>query len=115
MDTINCRRNHQRGHNFYLEHDGKEYYLFSQDYHRGVNIYFSRGVSLEDALDPKKARRDHCVIKTMSKMRPYIRYIEKEFNLQVLDNTKRKSLPRRKSAHQERRAYEWAYEDCCEC
>ncbi len=87
---INCKKNALGGHNFYITHDGKKYYLFSQNYHRGVNIYFEKGVSLENVMNVKTAHRDHCVIKTMAKMKPYINYIEKEYNIKILDTTKQK-------------------------
>ena len=87
---IKCRTNNIGKHNFYIEHLGKEYYLFSQDYHRGVNIYFAKGVNLNNVLNIKTAKRDHKVIKTMSKMKMYIKYIENEYDINILKCTMKK-------------------------
>ena len=39
MDSIiSCRINRLGNHNFYVEHNGKQHYLFTQDYHRGINL-----------------------------------------------------------------------------
>ena len=99
---ISCKTNKQGGHNFYIKHEGNEYFLFSQQYHRGVNNHFSRGVSLRNALNISTAKRDHCVIKTMSKMKPYIRYIEKEYDIKILKKTIEKGLINKKRDKYER-------------
>ena len=93
---ISCKKNKLGGHNFYIKHGGKEYFLFSQEYHKGVNNHFSRGVSLQNALNISTAKGDHCVIKTISKMKPYIRYIEKEYDIKILKKTIEKGLINKK-------------------
>lgn len=84
---IKCYTKEKGIHKFYIEYGGKRYFLFSQDYRRGVNNYFCKGVSLHNALCIKTAKRNHAVIKTMSKLKIYIRYIEKEYGLKILKKT----------------------------
>ena len=93
---ISCKTNKLGDHNFYSKHAGKEYYLFSQEYHREENIHFLRDVSMQNALNISIAKGNHCVIKTMSKMKPYIRYIEKEYNIKILKNIIEKDLINKK-------------------
>ncbi len=74
-------------HSFYLVQDGKEHFLFHQNYRRGVAAYFKRGVVLKDAFDFGRAGRDSAVMRTMQKLPAYIRYVEKENGIEVLDRT----------------------------
>ncbi len=100
METIiKCKTSQVGTHYFFMKYAGKEYYLFSQDYHRGVNIYFSKGVSLHNALDVSTAHNDHCVIKTMSKLTSYIKYIEREYDLKILDSTISKNVINKKKMY----------------
>ena len=89
---IICKINKKGNHDFYVNHGGKDYYLFSQDYHRGVNILFSRGVPIDSALKYKTAKRDHCAAKTISKLKPYLKYVEKEYNLHILKESFEKGV-----------------------
>lgn len=93
MNTIiSCKQDKRGLHSFYVNFCGKDYYLFSQNYHTGVNKYFSSGVSLHKVFDMKTAKKNHCIIKTITKVRPYIKYIEKEYGLKILEETKNKDL-----------------------
>lgn len=112
MSTIiTCKQNKVGKHNFFIEHQGKEYYLFCQPYHRGVNIYFTNGVSLNNVLNYKTAKGDHKVIKTMSKMKMYIKYIETEYDIKILKNTIQKSEGYKKK-HNYNDDYDYN-DDCC--
>ncbi len=92
MKTIIYCEPTQRGiHSFYLLSDGKEYYLFSQNYRKGVHEYFSRGVYLRDAMNYSRTHNDSALIRTMSKLPIYIKYIEKEFGIEVLNQTKKRN------------------------
>lgn len=95
-NIITCQKNQAGNHNFFIKHKGKEYYLFSQPYHRGVNIYFANGVSLNNVLNYRTAKGDHKVIKTMSKMKMYIKYVENEYELKILNSTIYKGNCRKK-------------------
>ena len=78
-------------HSFYLQHNSKRYYLFSQNYRKGVHKYYSNGVSLKDAINFNKSHRDEAVTHTMEKLPAYIKYIEKEYDIAVYKKTKVKN------------------------
>lgn len=86
--AIYCVRTANGKHAFYMTAGRKEYYLFSQDYRRGVQNYFGRSVYLKDALNYAKSNRDSAVIRTMDKLPLYIRYIEREYGIAVLERTR---------------------------
>ena len=90
MNTIVCCRTAKRGvHSFYIVSGGKEYFLFNQGYRKGVQEYFGSGVSLSDARNFSKAHKDSAVVRTMDKLPMYIRYIEKAYGLEILEQTKK--------------------------
>ena len=93
---ISCKKDNLGGHSFYINHQGKEYYLFSQNYHQSVNTLFSNGVSILKVFDFKIAKGNYNVKKTISKMRMYIRYIEKEYDLKILNKTLNKGIINKK-------------------
>ncbi len=96
--TIYCTPTDKGIHTFYLVAAGQEYYLFRQNYRRGVNDYFCDGVNLDRALDFSKARRDEAIVKTMRKIPVYIKYIEKCYGIEILRATaKRNSVTRSKN------------------
>ena len=96
--NVYCVTTSKGVHSFYLEACGEIHYLFSQGYKRGVSKYYGKGVNINDALDPSRAKRNTAVLKTMSKMPSYIRYIEKEYGIEVLKQTSRKHSRHKKSA-----------------
>lgn len=54
-------------HAFYLNVGETTYYLFSQNYRRGVNKYFSNGVRLDKAVCFSSAKGDTALMRTMEK------------------------------------------------
>ena len=95
--TVYCIPTDKGIHTFYLVVDGKEYYLFRQNYRKGVNSFFRDGVTLDRALDFTKAHHNDALIRTMQKLPIYIKYIEKYYGLEVLRATaKRNSVMRGK-------------------
>ncbi len=89
--TIFCKSNGDGIHSFYLVTKNDEYFLFNQNYRKGVQQYFGQGVLLHEATDYSKAHRDEALAKTMTKLPMYIRYIEKEHGIEILEKTKRKN------------------------
>ena len=83
---------------FYLVSQDREYYLFTQKFRRGVKEYFHNKVLLRDALDVSKSRRDTALIRTMTKFPMYIRYIEKEYGITVLESTMKKQSKTRNNS-----------------
>ena len=92
--TIYCKRTEKGMHNFYLLTEGEEFYLFTQNFRKGVQEYFGHGVSLERACDYSKSRKDSAIIKTMEKIPMFIKYIEKESGILVFEQTKKKAASR---------------------
>lgn len=87
---IFCENTEHGWHLFYIEDDGREYYLFRQRYHRGVGDFFSSGVSLNKAMDFTKCHKDTAIARTMAKIPMYVRSIEKEYDVTILDQTRRR-------------------------
>lgn len=87
--TIICTTPPGQGLLFYLDVDGERYFLFSQRYRSGIEKYFSKGVSLNDIL-ANKMRGDDCVKKVVSKLPTYIKYVEKEYDITILNQTMKK-------------------------
>ena len=89
--VIHCKVTRPGIHSFYMISDGHSYYMFSQDYQKSVHEYFSKGVSLDKAIDFSKSHKDSDVMRTMSKIPMYIKYIECEYEIKVLERSKKKS------------------------
>jgi hypothetical protein len=60
--TIYCKPTSQGIHSFYLLSDAGEFFLFNQNYRKGVHSYFSKGVRLEEARDFSKSNRDSAMV-----------------------------------------------------
>lgn len=90
-NMIYCEPTARGVYTFFLVVNGKEYYLFSQNYRKGVHAYYSKGVSLTQAVNYSKTHNDSALIRTMSKLPMYIKYVEKEYGIEVLERTKKKS------------------------
>lgn len=73
---------------YYMRVDRQEYFLFHQNYRRSNKEFFGMGVLLENALD-YSCSHSTSVRKTMTKLIPYIQYIEKEYGLTVLRKTQK--------------------------
>ena len=88
---IYCENTQQGVHSFFLMTGGEEYFLFSQNYRKGVQKYFSRGISLNDSMKFAKTKNDSAIVRTMTKLPMYIRYIEKEYEIEVYEQTKKRN------------------------
>ena len=90
---IYCKTTQKGIHSFYLSLEGNEYFLFSQKYKKGVQEYFGKGgVYFDQARNFAKSRKDTALIKTMSKFPIYIKYIEKEYEIAILNQTKKRKV-----------------------
>ena len=76
-------------HTFYLSVDKKEYFLFKQNYRKSNREFFMNGKFLTEILNATNVH-SHATRKTIEKLLPAIRYIEKEYGIAVLEKTKRK-------------------------
>ncbi|MCR5742289.1 MAG: hypothetical protein K6F92_00970 [Lachnospiraceae bacterium] len=93
-DRIYCTDQRHGIHSFYLQTAEGSYYLFSQDFRQGVHRFYNRGVTLNEALDFYRAHGDNAIMKTMRKLPLYIKYVEKEFEIAVMEQTKRRGMRR---------------------
>lgn len=87
---IYCTKKNNQN-NFYMNYEGEDYYLFTQAYHKSANEFYKNGVSLDKAWDYKKSRKNPVLIKTMDKLKPYIKYVEREFSISVLECTRKRN------------------------
>lgn len=78
-------------HDFYLSNDGNDYYLFSQTVRRSVDFFYRGGVEIDKALCHGIGKRDLAIHHTMDKLIVYIKYIEVEYDIIVLRETKKKA------------------------
>ena len=90
-NTIYCRTTAKGVQSFFINSNGENHFLFSQNFRRGVKEYFERGVSIDQAINFARARGNSAVMHTMEKLPSYIRYIEREYGLEVLRRTARKN------------------------
>ena len=89
--SVYCVTTGKGEQSFYLEACGETHFLFSQNFRRGVKEYFGAGVHIDAAMDFSRARSNTSLLKTMSKLPSYIKYVEKEYGIEVLRQTARKS------------------------
>ena len=94
---IFCRTTAKGVSSFYVSVDGETLFLFSQNYHSGVRHYFRGPISVTRAIDFSCAKGNKALLRTMEKLPAYIRYVEREYGVEVLKQTKRKNA-RRKAA-----------------
>ena len=86
---IYCTTTAKGEQTFYLMTQGRKYFLFVQAYRRSNKEVFEQGISLYDLRKLKK----HCsysVRHTATKLPAYIRYVEQECGIIVMETTKRK-------------------------
>jgi len=78
--------------NFYIEKNSESYYLFSQNFNWKVYHFYKEGVPLRKALSFKYGKRQnsHSMMKISEKIQSYIRYVEKEEDLVILEKTKKR-------------------------
>ncbi len=82
---------------FFLLGDQRPGILFLQkSYRRGVQNYFSKGVPSDESINFSKACHGNSVMWTMSKIPMYVKYIEREYEVEVFRQTKKRN---RKTNH----------------
>ena len=93
--TVYCKATDKGVHTFYLAQGGEEYFLFHQSFRRGVKEYFGRGVSIDEAFNFGRSHHNTALIHTMEKLPAYIKYVEKEYGIEVLKQTAKKNSRRK--------------------
>lgn len=95
---VYCLTTDKAVQSFYVEVCGKSHYLFSQRFRQGVKEYFGKGVDIDMALDFSRAKNDTAVINTMRKLPSRIKYVEKEYGIEVLRQTARRNANSKRHA-----------------
>ncbi len=75
-NKINVQRNNQNL-DFYLRSNNGEFYLFSQDYSKGVYEYFKNGRSVNEIRKFNKWKKNPRLNKTIDRLPQQIQYVEK--------------------------------------
>ena len=86
-ERVFCKTESTGRQAFYLQQEDEVYFLFCQDYRKGNDEFFGRGVLLNHGLD-YSGGKNYAVRKTMEKLRIYLRYAEKEYGIAVFEKTK---------------------------
>lgn len=92
---------------YYVTADGKEYFLFRENFHKTNKDYFMNGVDVRQITDFSRTT-SASVKRTLEKLPSYIRYVEKEYDLAVAEKTKKAQARKKKfgnSAPYNRAAY----------
>ena len=105
---IYCTTTAKGEQTFYLMAQGTKYFLFVQAYRKSNKEVFEQGISLFDLRKLKK----HCsfsVRHTATKLPGYIRYVEQECGISVMEMTKRKQFKakNRKTRFIDDGSFEW--------
>ena len=74
---------------FYVKANGKEYFLFTQDYRKSNKMVFAKGILIDDL---KKLSSHHSMsLRTVvEKIPSYLRYIENEYGVIIYNKTEQK-------------------------
>lgn len=80
---------HSNNQDFYVKVDNVDYFLFRQSYRKGIKEYFGNGVRIDKALKNNWNKLDRAVLRTIDKLPSYIKYVEKEYGIAILDKTRR--------------------------
>lgn len=92
---IYCTSNHRGTHLFFLDLGKEQFFLFSQAYRKGVEEFYGRGVFIDESMNYNKAHKDSSILKTMEKIPMYVKYVEKEYDLEVLKQTQKRCSRRK--------------------
>ena len=93
--TVYCKATDKGTHTFYLVSEGREYFLFHQNFRRGVAEYYRYGVTVKEAINFGRSKHNTALINTMEKLPAYIKYVEKEYGIEVLKQTAKKNQSRK--------------------
>ena len=87
---IYCKTTSKGKQSFYIYLNGKNYFLFEQDYRVSNKSFFKNGFYLNEKINFSKTHST-ATRNTLTKILYYIKYIEKEFNVAILEKTKLKN------------------------
>ena len=81
---IICKVTEKGVQSFYVNVDGKEYFLFNQKYRSSVKKHFWKGLTINEINDYSNAT-SNAVRRTLDKLPLYLRYVEKEYGVKLLE------------------------------
>ena len=91
---------------FYVNANGKEYFLFEQDYRVSNKEFFRHGYYITDKVDYSKVTST-AVRKTLKKLPSYVKYVEKEYGISIYEKTKLKEKCQKLKTPYKRTPFLW--------
>ena len=88
--TIYCKTTNNGVHSFYLLVGNEKFFLSSLVYRKGVENYYGKGVRSDESMKYSRAHNDFAITKTTDKIPMYVKYVEKEYNIEIFERTKRR-------------------------
>ena len=91
---------------FYVKVNGRDYFLFTQDYRKSNKDVFAKGVVVDDL----RKLSSHCstsVRATVEKLPSYLHYIESEYGVAIYDKTERKQKVQKVKTPYKRTPFIW--------
>jgi len=76
---------------FYITFENEHIYLFSQKFRHSVFNHYNKGVLLKEAFDYKRIHGDRAIMNVMKRLPATIEYIEKTYNIALMNRTMRAS------------------------
>lgn len=99
--SVYCKTISKGTQAFYLSANGEDYLLFVQSFRWSNKEYFANGKPLSVALSTSGVHST-ATMKTIEKLRPAIRYIEKEYEIAVLNRTLKKGDKKKASYNRQK-------------
>lgn len=103
--TVFCKTTAKAMQSFFVKVDGRDYFLFQQDFKKSNKEFFHNGVSV-NSINRYSGVHSMAVKKTLDKLPSYIHYIEKEYNLAIYEKTKKKLDEKKKNTYK-RNTFRW--------
>ena len=104
--TVFCKTTAKAKQTYYVSVEGKSYLLFEQDFRRSNKEFFEKGVSVNE-IGRFNNVHSESVRKTLEKLPAYLRYIEKEYDVAILGQSRGKNSLSKKGAPYKRQAFRW--------
>ena len=102
---VMCRTVEKGQQAFFVKVDGKEYFLFQQEFRKSVKVFFQNGVSV-NAINNYSSAHSTAVRRTLDKLPSYLHYIEKEYDVEIYEKTKEARSVKRMKTYK-RQAFRW--------
>ena len=84
---------------FFAEDEQERVYIFSRKYRTNLFNYFRKGISTRNLYDFTKTRRSSVVINTILQLRTHLRFIEKEYGVEILEKRGENKKPKYNRRH----------------